>query len=68
MHKWRLKEDPRCDCGAEAKTMHHIVSECGNRRFIGTLEDLHATTEEVVIWLDRLNVDIYINDEKKKMN
>jgi len=56
MHKWRRKEDPRCDCGAEAQTMHHIVNECGNRRFTGTLEDIHAATDEAVLWLDRLEV------------
>jgi hypothetical protein len=58
MYKWRLKEGPRCYRGAEAQIMHHIISECGNRRFTGTLEDLHAAMDEAVLWLDRLNVNI----------
>jgi len=58
MHKWRLKENPRCDCGAEAQTMHHIISKCGNRRFTGTLENLHAATDEGILWLVRLDVNI----------
>lgn len=45
--------------------MHHIVSDCRNRRFTGILNDLYAATDEVVLWLDRLDVDI--NDERNKL-
>jgi len=37
MHKWSIK-----NVLADAQTMH-IVGECENRKFTGTLEDLQAT-------------------------
>lgn len=65
MHEWRIKVNPRCDCGAEAQTMHHIVSECENRMFIGTLKDLRAATDEAVEqWLDKLNAWTFNNNDE----
>lgn len=38
--------------------MYHIVREGEYRKFIGTLDDLHAASDETVQWLDKLDVDI----------
>lgn len=61
MHKWRTKEEPRCDCKVE--TMHHVVGKCEHRRFTRTLEDLHSASDEAVQWLDKLDLDILTKEQ-----
>lgn len=38
--------------------MTHITSKCVNKIFEETLEDLQATTDEVIFWLSNLDANI----------
>lgn len=58
LHKWKIKTDPKCDCGADKQTMEHIVSECAKRKFTGTLSEIHVATDKAIKWLDSLDIEI----------
>jgi hypothetical protein len=50
-HKWGYIADPRCDCGAESQTLHHLIHDCPTHRFTGLMEDLNNLTTEAIEWL-----------------
>lgn len=58
MHRWNLRPDPGCDCGAQEQTIHHIVSECPLRAFTGTDDDFLRATPQAVEWLQNLSVEL----------
>lgn len=48
MHKWKLKDDPNCDCGNGVQSMSHIIEECPLRKYDGDPKDFLTVTPEAV--------------------
>ncbi|XP_055714418.1 uncharacterized protein LOC129808670 [Phlebotomus papatasi] len=58
LHKWGIKDDPKCDCGCPTQTLQHIINECPRRRFDGGLNSLNNLTAEARLWLSNLDVQL----------
>uniref|UniRef100_UPI001C8F8736 hypothetical protein n=1 Tax=Klebsiella pneumoniae TaxID=573 RepID=UPI001C8F8736 len=54
--KWGLTPDQSCDCGADAQTMQHIITECPLRSFREGLAGLHSVSEAGLQWLSELDL------------
>lgn len=58
MHKWKIRDSPESDCGANIQSMQHLIMDCQLRRYDGNLEDFIKVTPEAVDWLDNLDVEL----------
>lgn len=58
LHKWNPSISTECDCGHPSQTIHHIVTECQNRKFGGQLHELNQVTNDGVTWLSGLDIDL----------
>ncbi|CAI6362705.1 unnamed protein product [Macrosiphum euphorbiae] len=38
MYKWKFRESPGCDCGANIQSMQHLILDCHLRSYDGDLE------------------------------
>jgi len=58
MHKWRLRDNPACDCGNDIQTVNHIIIECQSRKFNQGIEEIHAITPEAIKWIKELDMHL----------
>jgi hypothetical protein len=56
LHRWDPGISPACDCGNSLQTIHHIVTDCINRKFSGEFVDLINATENAIEWIRNLNI------------
>lgn len=57
LHRWNFTESPLCQCG-EVQTMDHIFQQCSIHSFNGDIFELNRLTENAVLWLENVNIDI----------
>lgn len=58
-HTWNFTNSPQCNlCGAQTQSIQHIIQECPQTLFSGSLEDLHHLTAEVSHWLQEINLQL----------
>lgn len=57
MHRWNFTESSLCQCG-EIQTMNHILQDCNIYKFSGDIFELNDLTEETMLWLENLAIDI----------
>lgn len=57
-HKWGLADDPGCSCGDPFQTPHHIATDCPNRRFPGSVQELHEAGVGAIEWIRDLDIHI----------
>jgi hypothetical protein len=58
MYKWKFRESPECNCGANIQSMQHLILDCQSRSYDGDLEDFIKVIPKAVAWLEALDVDI----------
>jgi hypothetical protein len=58
MYKWKLVDDPNCDCGEGVQSMSHIIEECPLRKYDGDPKDFLVVTPGAVAWLEKLDIDL----------
>uniref|UniRef100_A0A8D8LZW3 Reverse transcriptase n=1 Tax=Cacopsylla melanoneura TaxID=428564 RepID=A0A8D8LZW3_9HEMI len=58
LHQWGKADSAACDCGAEEQTIQHIVTECPRRKYTGSLDDFLYATENVIRYIEELDLDI----------
>ena len=58
MHRYGIATSPVCDCGAPLQTPEHIIESCPRRFLEGGLPRLSSLDDDVIVWLDGLNVDV----------
>lgn len=56
--RWGMLADPSCDCGYAEQTIHHVVTDCPNRKFSGTLEEIHECSDLALSWIQSLDLDL----------
>lgn len=55
--QWGKIEDPKCtSCGAPEQSITHLVFECPETCFEGSLEDIHSLTPTAYAWLRDSNL------------
>lgn len=56
---WGRAEDPSCPrCNAAEHTVLHMVLECPDTRFVGSLQDIHNLTPTALAWLSSSNLKL----------
>ncbi|CAI6365088.1 unnamed protein product [Macrosiphum euphorbiae] len=58
MYKWKFRESPGYDCGANIQPKQHLILDCHLRSYDGDLEDFLKVTPDAVAWLEALDIDI----------
>ena len=56
LFRWKMKDSPRCECGADRQTMGHIISDCPLFRYDGDLTDILEASPNAIRWLTNLNI------------
>lgn len=57
-HKWKITNNPYCDCSDVPQTVLHITTKCPLRRFSGTIKDIHEASDEAVSWITKLDIQL----------
>ncbi|XP_064417528.1 uncharacterized protein LOC135358253 [Latimeria chalumnae] len=56
LYKWKMRDNPKCDCGHESQTMEHITTTCPLRSIAGGTSLLHLANQEAIEWIDKLDI------------
>ncbi|KAE9532084.1 hypothetical protein AGLY_010286 [Aphis glycines] len=58
LHKWGMRDSPKCDCGAEKQTIYHIAFVCPIHAYQGPRIDCLTTPPKFIKWLEELELDL----------
>lgn len=56
LYKWKVINDPGCECGAQLQTMNHLMSECPLSKYAGNVKELLELTSQAISWLQSLRL------------
>lgn len=63
MFSWKYANSPVCDCdNVSIQIINHILNSCVIRRFAGGLTELQSVTENSVLWMKNLNLNLWVNE------
>lgn len=57
LFQWGYSNHPFCDCG-EIQTINHILLHCENRKYNGELEDVYNVSDDFLVWLNNLDINL----------
>jgi len=59
LHEWGMAPSAACECGAEEKTVDHVVLQCLIHRLTHELRGLTVLDDETIEWLLSTFPEIY---------